>query len=224
MSSIFERMTRTLKGLTNDALDAVSDPGRDARQIARDLEAQIQDAESALLDVRAEYTLMVSAKQKNEAEMARWLQLARQALEGGDDNLAKECLARKQDFSEQLADQVEQLARYEPSMHALEDKISELKKQHRQMEQQIDLLTARGHLASAQEKAATTLSGIGHSSLKADFDKLEAQVSRKEARAQAATEISTQQSGDDLESRVRQLQQDHSVDDELAELKRSLQK
>lgn len=220
MTGIFDRLSRTLRGLANDALDAASDPGRDARQIARDLDAQIQDAESALLDVRAEYTLMVSSKEKNEAEVARWLKLAGQAIDGNDEALAKECLQRKQDFSEQVTEQTQQLARYEPAMHELEDKIQGLKNKHKQMVQQIDMLAARSHLASAQEKAATTMGGIGRSSLTADFDKLEQQVSKQEARAQAAADRVTHDQGGDLEARVRALQTNSSLDDELAQLKR----
>lgn len=218
MSGILDKLSRTIKGLANDALDSVADAGRDARQIVRELEAQIQQAESALLDVRAEYELMLSGKEKTAQEVARWDSLARQAITGGDDGLARECLARKQQFAATLQRESEQLAQYEPSVRELESRIAELKQQHEAMQQKIELLEARSHMAAAQEKAATAISGIGGDSLIADFDKLEAQVEKQEARASAASSLAQQQKGDDLEQRIKALQ--HSdVDDELAKLK-----
>jgi len=221
MSGIFEKLSRTIKGLANDALDAAADPGRDARQIVRDLEDQIQRAESALLDVRAEYELMRSGKDKTEQEVARWDGLARQAITSGDDGLARECLARKQQFTATLQQQTTQIAQYEPSVRELDERIKELKAQHESMQNRIELLEARSHLAEAQEKTATAISGVGGQSLVADFDKLEAQVEKQEARASAASTMATQHNGNDLEQRVKALQ--HSdVDDELAKLKQDM--
>ena len=221
MSGIFEKLSRTIKGLANDALDAAADPGRDARQIVRELEEQIQRAEAALLDVRAEYELMRSGKDKTEQEVARWDGLARQAISGGDEGLARECLTRKQQFTTTLQQQSEQIAQYEPAVRELESRINELKTQHAEMENRIELLEARSHLATAQEKTATAISGIGGQSLVADFDKLEAQVEKQEARASAASSMATQHNGNDLEQRVKALQ--HSdVDDALAKLKQEM--
>lgn len=218
MSGILDKLSRTIKGLANDALDAVADPGRDARQIVRELEEQIRQAESALLDVKAEFELMLSGKEKTAQEVARWDALARQAISGGDDSLARECLARKQQFSTTLQRETEQLAQYEPSVRELESRIDELKHKHEEMQQKIELLEARSHMATAQEKAATAISGIGGDSLIADFDKLETQVEKQEARASAASSMAQVQKGEDLEQRVKALQ--HSdVDDELAKLK-----
>ena len=54
--SLLDSISRTVKGLLNDAADTVQDPSRDARQIVRELDDSIANAisESAMPACRAE--------------------------------------------------------------------------------------------------------------------------------------------------------------------------
>ena len=49
--SLFDSITRTVKGLLNDAADTMQDPSRDARQIVRELDDSIAKAENSLIEM-----------------------------------------------------------------------------------------------------------------------------------------------------------------------------
>ena len=49
--SLFDSVSRTIKGLLNDAADSVQDPSRDARQIV--LDDSIGRAENSLIEIEA---------------------------------------------------------------------------------------------------------------------------------------------------------------------------
>lgn len=83
--------------------------------------------------------------------------LARQAISGGDDGLARECLTRKQQFATTLRSSPDR-SQYEPAVRELENRINELKTQHAEMENRIELLEARSHLAATWGKKRRPLS------------------------------------------------------------------
>ena len=52
--SLFDSVSRTIKGLLNDAAESVQDPSRDARQIVRELDDSIGRAENSLIEIEAQ--------------------------------------------------------------------------------------------------------------------------------------------------------------------------
>jgi len=215
--SIFEKIARAVKGTVNDALDKTADAGRDARQIVRDLEDQIGHVQQAMLDVRAENEVLKQKNTKQQAEVDKWANAAAKAVKAGDDNLARECLTKKSEANTLLQTYTDQLAKFQPTVDQLNKHLADLVAK-KELANRTDLIAARSEMADAQTKAATVISGIGGSSAIADFDKLEDQVAKKEARANAATEMADEQTGKSLDDRVAALG-NTSIDDELAALK-----
>lgn len=72
--SLFRKLFNSATAAANDVVDAHQNLGANARQSVRDLDAQLQQADSALIDVRAEAEVLKGKKEKAKAEVAKWLQ------------------------------------------------------------------------------------------------------------------------------------------------------
>lgn len=216
--SLLEKLMRTVKGVANDAVDATSDPARDARQIVRDLDEQIGKAAQAMLDVRAEHEVLKSKRDHQTEEVTKWVNAAKKAVTAGDDSLARECLAKKQTADTQLQSYQSELDKFEPTVKEINEHISQLHTQRESLESRTDIIAARSEIAHAQEKVAVVIGGIGKSSAMDDFNALEDKVLKQEARAHAATDVMNERTGASLDARVAALG-NTSIDDELAALK-----
>ena len=214
--SFFDKLINTVKGAANDTLDAHQNLGANARQSIRDLDENLQKAESALLEVRAEAELLNGKRATAAAEVAKWLQAATNAA-GKDDNLARECLAKKATAAASLATIDAEIAKFQPTVAGIEKHIADMRSQKDSLSNQADLIGVRSDVADVELKAAAILGGVGGPSV--SLAGAEDQLAKKEARAHAATSILGERTGDSLEARVAALNAGPSIEDELAALK-----
>jgi phage shock protein A len=213
--SFIDKLWHSAKAVANDTLDRNQDLGANARQNIRDLDEQLQEADAALVDVRAEAELLKGKREKANVEVNKWLTAATNAA-GKDDALARECLQKKAQAKTQLDAVDATIAKFQPTVKALEDRIAQLRNQRDQLGNQADLIGVRDEVADVELRAAAILGGTGAAtSLQVQEDEL----ARKEAKAHAATSIVKDRSGDSLEARVAALSAGPSIDDELAALK-----
>ncbi len=214
--SLLDRIVQKLKGATNDALDAHQDLGQNARQSVRDLNDQLDKAESALVEVRAEAELLKGKREKASQEVAKWLQAATNAA-GKDDALARECLQKKAAAASALKTVEDEIAKFQPTVTAIEGHITDMRARKDSLANQADLIGVRSDVADVTLKAAEIMGGLGSdgTSLQGTEDAL----AKKEAMAHAASAIVGERSGASLEARVAALNAGPSIEDELAALK-----
>lgn len=223
--SLFEKLSTQLKGFLHDTADSMEDPGRTARQLVRDLDNAIGQAEEQIVSVRAEFNLINSKRDAEKAEVDKYVAYATKAVAKGDDSLAKEALAEKAKHATQLAAYQAQLDAFKPNMDHLEEQINKLRTKKDEMERKTDLIEARSATAEATDKAAAILGGIGtQASATEKFDRLEEKVAKQEASANARAQMAASRNGDALKDKFAALDAPSSaVDDELAALKASMQ-
>ena len=90
--SLFDSISRTLKGLLNDAADSVQDPSRDSRQIVRELDESIAKAENSLIEIQAQVATQQSKRDVAADKAKKYEDGAKRALQSGDETLAREAL------------------------------------------------------------------------------------------------------------------------------------
>src|ERR1700741_5641530 len=90
--SLFDSISRTVKGLLNDAADSVQDPSRDSRQIVRELDDSIGKAENSLIEIQAQVATQQSKRDVAADKAKKYEDGARRALQAGDEALAREAL------------------------------------------------------------------------------------------------------------------------------------
>src|ERR1700729_1892093 len=91
--SLLDSISRTVKGLLNDAADSVQDPSRDARQIVRELDDSIGRAENSLIEIEAQVSTQQSKRDMADQKARKYQDGAKRALQSGDEALAREALA-----------------------------------------------------------------------------------------------------------------------------------
>ena len=214
--SFFDKILHSVKGAANDALDAHQNLGAEARQSVRDLDANLEKADAALLEVRAEAELLKGKHEAASAEVAKWLQAATNAA-GKDDDLAKQCLQKKATAAAALKLIDDEIAKFQPTVTGIEQHIAQLRAQKNQLSNQADLIGVRSDVADVEMKAAKILGGVGGAGV--SLSGAEEALAKKEAHAHAATSILNDASGQSLEDKVAALNAGPSLDDELAALK-----
>jgi len=90
--SLFDSISRTVKGLLNDAADTVQDPSRDSRQIVRELDDSIAKAENSLIEIEAQVATQQSRRDVAAEKAKKYEDGAKRALQSGDEALAREAL------------------------------------------------------------------------------------------------------------------------------------
>ena len=214
--SLLGNLLHRATGAVNDIAEAHQNVGADARQSVRDLEANLEKAEAALVDVRAEGELLKGKHEKAQAEVDRWLHAAQNAA-GKDEDLARQCLQTKAAAKVQLDSVDAAIAKFQPTVDSLTKHIGEMRAQKDQLANQADLIGVRSEVADVEMHAAEIIGGIGGHGV--NLTAAEDALAKKEAKAHAASFIIAEHNGGDLEAKVAALNASSSIDDELAALK-----
>lgn len=218
---IFGRIGDIFKSNVNHALDIAEDPEKMIKQMVIEMEKGIVKATSSLATAMAQEKKMEREYKKHADASVNWEKKAAQALQAGDEDLARKALSKKAE-SDTMATQYKQM--YDQAA----TQTSQLKEQVDQMKQKLNeakmkekTLTARSQVAKTQKQLAKEMGGFDSSSSLAKFDKLEEKILKSEAEAQALTDISDG-GVSSLNDEFKALEQSSAVDDDLARLKAQL--
>jgi len=212
---LFDRLSRVVRANLNDMVSKAEDPEKMLEQAVSDMQEDLVQVRQAVARAIAEQRQTEQKYSKDQSEANKWEQRAKLALSKGDENLAREALKRKKDFTEtaailknQLDQQTVQVDSLRKNLIALESKISEAKTKK-------NMLVARSRAAKANEELQKTLGSINTSSSVGAFERMEAKVIELEASSQAYGELE----GIGIEHQFAALEAGSDVDDELALLK-----
>lgn len=216
---IFNRFADVVKSNINALIDRAEDPEKMAGQIILDLEKLLDETARGVALAIAEEKRLKGLVEGNQAEMERWERRALEALKAGDEDLAREALRQKHTFDEdytraygQHQQQVEQVNSLKANLRELNEKIEEARRRR-------DNLIARSRSAKAQEGMSKALGGTSSRGYLDKLDRMEQKVMQKEALAEAYQELKPDQG---LEKRFKEIEQQSSLDQELAALKEKL--
>jgi phage shock protein A len=214
----FDRLSRLLRANLNDLVSKAEDPAKILDQSVADMQADLVKLRQAVATAIASQRRLQNQAEQADAQAKAWYQRAEQALQKGEETLAREALSRRKTYQDtatalttQVNNQAGQVETLKRSLTALEGKIAEARTKK-------EMLKARAQAAQAQEQLQTAVSNLGTNNAMAAFDQMEEKVLNLEARSQAAAELA----GADLESQFAALE-GTDVDEELAALKQRME-
>ncbi|HIM43959.1 MAG: PspA/IM30 family protein [SAR324 cluster bacterium] len=219
---IISRLFNLFRANANDMLDKAEDPEKMLQQMLSDLEVQKQKAKKQMTEALALQKRLERDTEKEHKEAEKWEQKAILAVQNEKDDLAKEALTRKKEFTIRAADYEKQLEMHRnnadalrSSYQTLEDKIDEIKRKK-------GILSVKQKQAEAQENIYQTMEGLGDTSGTMEtIARIEEKVENMQTRAEAYQEISMESDKDSLESKFEELEHDSSdMELELLELKK----
>lgn len=221
MASIFKRIGDVLSANVNDLIDRVEDPERMVKQIIREIEENVAKARAGVIEAVASEKRLQKDLELARRAAVEWLAKAEEALQAGDEDLARNALETKQGH--------ESVAKgLEPSWESARKASESLKAQLRMLEEKLEealrkqgALVARQRVAEAKDQMGKTLDRFqaGRSATE-NFSRMESRVAAMEAHAEATAEVLGDPASLDREVRAAQVARE--VESELAALKKKL--
>ena len=214
---IFSRISDIFKSNVNDLIDRAEDPEKMVKQIIMDMEKELQKSVQAL--GKAVASERMAEKQLNDAlrKSTDWEAKAKAALASGNVDLAKRALAQKVKADEEAATYKEMHDTIANQTEAIRTQVETLKAKMSEAKSRQAMLIARSQMADTQKSLAQTIGGIDTTSSFEKFNKMEEKVLRKEAEAEAFSEMAGAAVQKDYET-FEQIQTDAKVDTELQRL------
>uniref|UniRef100_UPI003704D4F6 Membrane-associated protein Vipp1 n=1 Tax=Synechocystis sp. PCC 6803 TaxID=1148 RepID=UPI003704D4F6 len=215
---LFDRLGRVVRANLNDLVSKAEDPEKVLEQAVIDMQEDLVQLRQAVARTIAEEKRTEQRLNQDTQEAKKWEDRAKLALTNGEENLAREALARKKSLTDTAAAYQTQLAQQRTmsenlrrNLAALEAKISEAKTKK-------NMLQARAKAAKANAELQQTLAAAAAAAAAAAFERMENKVLDMEATSQAAGELA----GFGIENQFAQLEASSGVEDELAALKASM--
>src|SRR5687768_795443 len=217
---IFSRLGTLIKSNINDLISKAEDPEKMLSQVLLENQQQLGEAKKAVAVAIADEKKLQKQYTSETDKSKEWERKAMVAVRAGDDNLARQALARKQEhetiatqFQQQWIAQKQAVEKLKDALRLLNNKIEEAKRKK-------NILIARKKRAEAQQQIANTMQGLGDTSAFDTFDRMAERIQLMEAEAEAGAELAGELSGDTLESKFHALEAGGaSEDDALSDLK-----
>ena len=223
MPGFFSRIAAIFKSNAHAALDHLEDPERIIDQAIREMQQQLGQAKSGVATAIASEKRLKKQMDENARQAELWGKRAMQAVEAGNDELARKALSRKKEHADivgslkpQWDGSCQMSEKLKTQLRGLETKIEQAKRKR-------CMIVARQKAAEAQRKIHSTVAGIGKTNAFDTFARMEEKVADMEAQQEAHAELADEFSDDTLEKEFVGLD-DASVDDELAALKATMGK
>lgn len=213
---VFQRLSDLLKSNVNDLIDRAEDPEKMVKQIIMDMQKELSKSTQAYGKAKASERL--AEKQYNNAVKvsADWENKAKAALASGNQDMAKQALAKKVKADEDVANYKEMYETISNQTEAIGNQVDVLKSKLEEAKSRQAMLIARSQMADTQKNLAKSMGGFDASNSFDKFNRMEDKIVRKEAEADAFSEIAGTDDG--VSDSFEKLENDAKVDSELQRL------
>ena len=212
---LFDRIGRVLRSNISAAVNAAEDPEKMLEQTVTDMQEDLVKLRQAVAGAIASQKRLEQQYNQAQNQADEYYRRAQLALQKGNEELAREALARKQthtttatSLKQQLDQSTSQVETMRKGLMGLESKIAEAKTRK-------DMLKARARSAKATEQITQAMGNLNTDGATSTFDRMEEKVLELEARSAAAGELA----GDSLAQKFAALEGDSDLDGDLAALK-----
>ena len=222
---ILQRFSDIIQANVNAILDKMEDPAKMIDQYLRELADNLAEVKQETAGVMAEEARTKRLVDENAAEVAKYTDLAKKALQAGNEADAKVFIAKKQ----QLESAGAGLASAYASAHENAEKMRQM---HDKLVSDIETLKSRRETIKAKVAVAKTQQRVNEVSSASDkasgamsaFDRMEEKADRMldEANAMSQLNAAPVDEAKALEEKYSAAATDASVDSELEQMKKEL--
>jgi phage shock protein A len=231
MAGLTGRMSTVVKAKVSKLLDKAEDPAETLDYSYQKQVEQLQNVKKGIADVVTAKKRLQMQETTMQQQVVKLDTQARQALSGGQEDLARQALERKNVVQTELQSLDTQVAELEDQQQKLTDSEQKLRAKIEAFRTKKEVIKAQYSAAEAQVKISEAATGVGEQmadvglAMQRAVDKTE----NMKARANAVSEleaagtfddITELGSGeDDIDRQLKQLSSSSAVDDDLAKLK-----
>lgn len=222
--SVLARFSKIISANVNSVIDRMEDPEKMIDQYLRDMMEDLAEVKESTAGVMAEETRSKRAVDENEAEVNKYQQLAKKALEAGNEDDARVFLSKKQELenvgaglSTAYASAHENAAKMRQMHDKLASDIETLRNRRAMIKGKISVAEAQGKINEATQSVSKSQGAMS------SFERMEEKANRMLDEANAMSELNSEpiDKAKDLEAKYAS-QTTASVEDELARMKSDL--
>ncbi|MDP3386110.1 MAG: PspA/IM30 family protein [Eubacteriales bacterium] len=221
---ILERFSDIIKANINEVLDKMEDPSKMIEQYLKDMMKDLAEVKESTAAVMAEEKRTQRLVDNNQADVAKYLNFSKKALEAGNEGDARTFIAKKQELENVGAGLMTAYA-------VAHENAIKMRQMHDKLVADIDALRARREMIKAKVTIAKTqkkLNEISATNVKTKgaieaFERMEGKANKMLDEANAMTELNMEPIDDAkaLEKKYAS-KSTASVDEELQKLKEEL--
>lgn len=220
---IFNRIGDIIKSNVNDLIDRAEDPEKMVKQIIIDMQKELKKSTEALGKAKTSERLAKRQYENAVKVSDEWENKAKSALKAGNTELAKTALAKKVKADEDVANYKEMYESISAQAEAIASQVDAVKAKLDEAKSRQAMLIARSQMADTKKNLAQSLGGIDSSSSSEKFNRMEEKIIRKEAEADAFSDIAGTNTDNDDSDDFKKLETDSKVDAELQRLMAEMQ-
>lgn len=203
--SVWRKLVTAVKGGATEAAQTVVDSQaiRILEQEIREAKEELRKSDHARTQILAKCKLAQQKVDSINASIAQYEEHARKAIDT-DRQLALDCAQKVSDLKAELESEQTYLDQFKKSEVQLAGNISQAKANLRRLEQQVDMVKATESVQKAQVAVSSRHMGA-NSKMKTATESLQRIQDRqnmRNAELEAAEELATSESSDDLEKRL----------------------
>ncbi|TVP93341.1 PspA/IM30 family protein [Alkalibacterium sp.] len=223
--AILDRFSDIISANVNALIDRMEDPEKMIDQYLRKMMDDLAEVKKNTASVMAEETRAKRLVDENEAEVAKYNNFAKKALETGNDGDARVFLSKKQELEDVgtgLANAYAKAHENASKMRQMHDKLaSDIEK----LRQRRSMIKAQMSVADTQDKLNKVNDSVGKSKgAMGSFNRMEEKASRRLDEADAMAELNKEQKDEaqQLEEKYAEETGSAAVEDELERMKREM--
>jgi phage shock protein A len=216
---LFRRIGDIIAANLNDLVDRFEDPEVMLKQAIREMETMIEDATGAAARAIAGERILARELSDHERDVRRWNDRAEHAVVHGDDDLARQAIARAHEHEAMARALVDQRSSSERSALALRAQINAMRAKHAEAGRKLASLSATRQIAE-NGRAARGMTGKSSSCTNgfARFEGMRRQIKQAEAEAEVLAELDERVEWD-VEAEAESRERARRVEADLSALK-----
>lgn len=211
---MFDRLMNVIRGLFSKGMSKLETPELMAEQAQADLETNVKKLREAVTESLAREKLLEKQLQKNAEDLAQWHQRATVAVQNNNDEIARQCLKKKEEHNQTGMDLETQVGQQKTTTAQLKERMADVEQKLKEFKTKKQDLVSRSQASNATAKANELLSNSAGGS--SGMDKWEQKIREKEARSEAMREMSESDSAKQVDLKLL------DVDSQLAALKEQM--
>ena len=222
--SVWQKLVTAVKGGANEAAQSVVDGQaiRILEQEIREAKEELRKSDHARTQILAKCKIAQQKVDSINSNIAQYEEHARKAIDT-DRQLALDCAQKVSDLKSELDAEQTYLDQFKKSETQLAGNISQAKANLRRLEQQVDMVKATESVQKAQVAVSSRHLGANSKMKTAteSLSRIQEKQNLRNAELEAAEELATSESTDDLESRLANAGikgGQSSADDELSRI------
>lgn len=214
---IFSRLSDLLKSNINDLIDRAEDPEKMVKQVIIDMQNELTKATQNYGKAKASERLAEKKYLEAKKVSEGWENKAKAALSQGNQELAKQALAKKVKADEDVTSYKEMYESISDQTEAIGNQVEVLKSKLEDAKAHQAMLIARSQMADTKKNLAKSTGSFDENASYEKFRRMEDKITRKEAEADAFTEIAGSDD-EELTDSFEKIETDAKVDAELQRL------